>query len=79
MRENWITALSTFFFCVELALLRLRNYHRLLEQEDVTLVRCDTVNPAELLPTQDDGELHDCVQEAEVLKTSVRSAGLPCA
>lgn len=44
---------------------RLRDYHRLLEQEDVTLVRCVTVNPAEHLPTSEDGEPHDCVQEAE--------------
>lgn len=44
---------------------RLRDYHRLLEQEDVTLVRCATVNPAESLPTSEDGEPHDCVQEAE--------------
>ena len=26
-----------------------RDYHRLLEQEDVTLARCTTVNPAETL------------------------------
>lgn len=44
---------------------RLRDYHRLLEQEDVTLVRCATANPAENLPTLEDGEPHDCVQEAE--------------
>ncbi len=44
---------------------RLRDYHRLLEQEDVTLVKCTTVNLAELLPTSEDGEPHDCVQEAE--------------
>ncbi|KAL6475706.1 hypothetical protein MHYP_G00167460 [Metynnis hypsauchen] len=44
---------------------RLRDYHRLLEQEDVTLARCVTVNPAENLPTPEDGEPHDCVQEAE--------------
>ncbi|KAL6466829.1 hypothetical protein MHYP_G00246330 [Metynnis hypsauchen] len=44
---------------------QLRDYYRLLEQEDVTLVRCVTVNPAENLPTSEDGEPHDCVQEAE--------------
>uniref|UniRef100_A0AAQ6APB8 Uncharacterized protein n=1 Tax=Amphiprion ocellaris TaxID=80972 RepID=A0AAQ6APB8_AMPOC len=44
---------------------RLRDYYRLLEQEDVTLVRCTTINPAENLPTPEDGEPHDCVQEAE--------------
>ncbi|KAL6473215.1 hypothetical protein MHYP_G00194030 [Metynnis hypsauchen] len=44
---------------------RLRDYYRLLEQEDVTLARCVTVNPAENLPTSEDGEPHDCVQEAE--------------
>ncbi|KAL7381164.1 hypothetical protein ABVT39_001391 [Epinephelus coioides] len=44
---------------------RLRDYHRLLEQEDVTLARCNTVNPAETLPTSEDGEPYDCVQEAE--------------
>lgn len=44
---------------------RLRIYHRLLEQEDITLVRCNTVNPAESLPTSEDEEPHDCVQEAE--------------
>lgn len=44
---------------------RLRDYHRLLEQEDVTLIRCTTANPSENLPTPEDGEPHDCVQEAE--------------
>lgn len=44
---------------------RLRDYHRLLEQEDVTLAKCTTVNPAETLPISDDGEPHDCVKEAE--------------
>lgn len=44
---------------------RLRDYHRLLEQEDVTLIRCATANQAENLPTPEDGEPHDCVQEAE--------------
>ncbi|KAI3367264.1 hypothetical protein L3Q82_008151 [Scortum barcoo] len=44
---------------------RLRDYYRLLEQEDVTLAKCATVNPAESLPTSEDGEPHDCVQEAE--------------
>ncbi|XP_030580076.1 uncharacterized protein LOC115776499 [Archocentrus centrarchus] len=44
---------------------RLREYHRLLEQEDVTLMRCVTTNPAESLPTLEDGEPHDCVREAE--------------
>ena len=48
-----------------LTMSRLRDYHRLLEQEDVTIVRCATVNPAENLPTPEDGEPHDCVQEAE--------------
>ncbi|KAL6455123.1 hypothetical protein MHYP_G00364300 [Metynnis hypsauchen] len=36
-----------------------------VSEEDVTLVRCVTVNPAENLPTLEDGEPHDCVQEAE--------------
>lgn len=48
-----------------LTMSRLRDYHRLLEQEDVTLVRCVTTNPAENLPTPEDGEPHDCVHEAE--------------
>ena len=48
-----------------LTMSRLRDYHRLLEQEDVTIVRCATVNPAENLPTPEDGEPHDCVHEAE--------------
>ncbi|KAL6470557.1 hypothetical protein MHYP_G00216760 [Metynnis hypsauchen] len=34
-------------------------------EEDVTLVRCVTVNPVEKLPTLEDGEPHDCVQKAE--------------
>lgn len=51
---------------------RLRDYHRLLEQEDVTLVRCATVNPAESL---EDGEPHDRVQEAEkYLRLEIRFA-----
>lgn len=54
---------------------RLRDDHRLLEQEDVTLVRCATVNPAESLPTSEDGEPHDCVQEAEkYLRLEIRFA-----
>ncbi|KAJ3584773.1 hypothetical protein NHX12_015268 [Muraenolepis orangiensis] len=44
---------------------RIRDYYRLFEQEDVTLARCHTVNPAETLPTPDDGEPHNCVEEAE--------------
>ena len=48
-----------------LTMSRLRDYYRLLEQEDVSLARCTTVNPAESLPTFDDGEPHDCVKEAE--------------
>lgn len=44
---------------------RLRDCHRLLEQEDVTLVRCVTANPSDNLTTPEDGEPHDCVQEAE--------------
>ena len=40
---------------------RLRDYHRLLEQEDVTLARCVTVNPAEDLSTVEDGEPHVCL------------------
>lgn len=44
---------------------RLRDYHRLLEQEDVTVVRCTTANPAENLPTSEDGEPHDCLREAD--------------
>ncbi|KAK0144494.1 Gag-Pol polyprotein [Merluccius polli] len=47
------------------SLRNLLNRGRLLEQEDVTLARCNTVNPAETLPTLEDGEPHDCVQEAE--------------
>lgn len=41
---------------------RLRDYHRPLEQEDVT------VNLAENLPTPEDGEQHVCVQEAEIFE-----------
>ena len=48
-----------------LTMSRIRDYHRLLEQKDVTVVRCDTVNPAESLPLPHDGTPHDCVQEAE--------------
>ena len=44
---------------------RIRDYHRLLEQEDVTLARCNMINPADTLPTPDDGEPHDCLVEAE--------------
>lgn len=44
---------------------RLRDYHRLLEQEDVTVIRCATANPAENMPTPEDGEPHNCVREAE--------------
>lgn len=33
----------------------IRDYYRPLEQEDVTLVRCTTVNPAETLPTLKEG------------------------
>lgn len=29
------------------------------------MVRCTTANPAEHLPTSEDGEPHDCVQESE--------------
>lgn len=43
----------------------LRDCHRLLKQEDVTLVRCTTTNPAENLPTPENEEPHDCVREAE--------------
>lgn len=45
---------------------RLRDYQRLLEQEDVTLISCATTNPAENSPTPEDGEQHDCVQEADI-------------
>ncbi|KAJ3582962.1 hypothetical protein NHX12_000063 [Muraenolepis orangiensis] len=48
-----------------LTMSRIRDYYRLFEQEDVTLARCHTVNPAETLPTPDDGEPHNCVEEAE--------------
>jgi len=48
-----------------LTMSRLRDDYRLLEQEDVSLARCTTVNPAESLPTLEDGEPHDCVKEAE--------------
>lgn len=48
-----------------LTMSRLRDYHRLVEQPDVTLIRCSTINPAENLPTPEDGEPHDCVQESE--------------
>ena len=44
---------------------RIRDYHRILEQQDATLARCSTINPADTLPTPDDGEPHDCVVEAE--------------
>lgn len=59
---------------------RLRDYHRLLEQEDVTLVRCNTINPAEFLPTSEDGEPHDCVGEAErysKLRSDLKAFPLP--
>lgn len=45
---------------------RIRDYYRMLELPDVTLVRCATVNPADWLPTSDDGSPHDCVREAEI-------------
>lgn len=63
-----------------LTMSRLRDYHRLLNQEDVTLVRCATVNPAEHLPTPEDGEPHDCVQEAERysrLRSDLQALPLP--
>lgn len=44
---------------------RIWDYHRLLEQEDVTFARSNTINPADMLPTPEDGEPHDCVIEAE--------------
>lgn len=44
---------------------RIRDYHRLIEQEDVTLARCSTINPADTLPTPEDGEPHDCLRETE--------------
>ena len=44
---------------------RIRDYYRMLEQEDVTLAKCTTINPAEMLPTAMDGEPHDCLQEAD--------------
>lgn len=44
---------------------RIRDYHRMLEQPDVSVVRCNTVNPSESLPVASDGEPHDCVFEAE--------------
>ena len=42
-----------------LTMSRLRDYYRLLEQEEATLVRCVRVNPAENLPTAEDGESHE--------------------
>ena len=44
---------------------RIRDYHRLLEQEDVTLARCNTINLADTLSTPDDGEPYNCLVEAE--------------
>lgn len=46
---------------------RIRDYHCILDQEDVTLAKCSTINPADNLPTSEDGELHDCLKESERL------------
>lgn len=48
---------------------RLRYHTTLLEMPNVTVKRCSTLNPASLLPTQEDGDdsenFHDCVQILE--------------
>uniref|UniRef100_A0A8P4FYC4 ribonuclease H n=1 Tax=Dicentrarchus labrax TaxID=13489 RepID=A0A8P4FYC4_DICLA len=47
----------------------LRYHTTLLEMPNVTVKRCSTLNPASLLPTQEDGDdsenFHDCVQILE--------------
>lgn len=37
----------------------------LLSQSHITLERCTTLNPATLIPTEDDGDPHDCQELAE--------------
>lgn len=39
----------------------------LLSQPNLTIERCNTLNPATLLPTAEDGEPHDCLAETDQL------------
>lgn len=48
-----------------LTALRIKDYHRILDQEDVTLPKCSTINPADTLLTSEKGELHACPKESE--------------
>ncbi|KAL2076467.1 hypothetical protein ACEWY4_027931 [Coilia grayii] len=46
---------------------RLLNYqHILLAQEHITLTRCNTLNPATMLPSAVDGKPHDCLTVIEM-------------
>ena len=47
---------------------RIRDYYRLVDSENVTLLRCETINPASLLPTPTDGTPHECLEEVENYK-----------
>ncbi|GAB0208149.1 protein NYNRIN-like [Grus japonensis] len=51
---------------------RLAKYHAvLLEQDDITLSICTTLNPANLLPTPEQGEIqHDCLTTIEQVYSS---------
>lgn len=37
----------------------------LMSQPHLTIKRCSTLNPASFVPTEDDGEPHDCVKDTE--------------
>ncbi len=43
---------------------RILAYSSLLTYPDVTVKRCRTVNPAELIPLAFEGKPHDCVNES---------------
>jgi len=38
----------------------------LLSQPQLAIERCTTLNPSTLLPTPQDGELHDCLSEITI-------------
>lgn len=44
---------------------RIHNYQMLLTYPDITVVKCDTVNPAEYVPLPGDGTPHECVPESK--------------
>lgn len=45
---------------------RYLRYLTILEMPNVTVKQCTTINPASLLPTEGDGEPHDCLAELEL-------------